>query len=771
MVPLPGGGFGSSTEAAYLASNMTKDKAWADFKAGRIGSKEMERITGYKSGSRPSAGGWKPPTEGSSTPTTRPPKPGDIKLGPGGLPPEFRNQGNTAIPADFKPGVIMPTETERQEMENNPNFINGLPPGMNPAGTPSAAWNAPQSPQQPNSRPISGSGTAFVDDKGNKPPIKPGSGIGKPGPMPPYMGGDALYFDDKGNKPNRPQAGGSEWQNGTVGPTNTAWTGYGNPPRPVPMPPWGGGDNPYTPEIEPPRNKPPMLQPGIVEAGFSATSVTPEFNYTDPKKFKKEMLNLKQDIREAQADGDTEKLNRLIDKQNKANYTVQGLNAGLSQEEAARYAKREADIDAKAKAKGGAGGRIEEPGTVERRQQDKPRNQEARQNTLDRAEAQRLANGTPEEQAKYDKLKRAGQLPGQDGKPITPIADPVDRGGKTRKPIADPVDRGGGSQQPTAQSMFQDIDARNRANEQAQQAAQSREAQRNQAARDAVAQKHGYANAEEAAKNGMQIGNPGGKPPGGSGGGGGGGGGGGRGGGKGKGKGAPQGRETAKERNARMEAAADKRRDAQYKADRRQDAINEGYSRLDPEGSKKFFERARDKKEANNQKQGNNPRPSSKPSNSSGNVHHSKASGGKGWQGYADDWTAEANRLRKAGDLKGAAEAEKAAKQYSSYKEGDNPYASIPKLSDKNKPSSPANTGEVSNDNSLNLGMPDTSSVPDITYTPGSPNTTGNPLSSNNTGFNNGGGMGGGQGGGGGGGNSGSGGRFVTINGQVRYFA
>jgi len=718
-------------------------------------------------------------------------KPGDIKIGPGGLPPEFRNKGNIATPADFKPGFIMPTEAERQAFENHPNFIKGLPPGMNPAGTPSAAWNAPQSPQQPNSRPIQSSLT------GTPPPKWDGSSRGpeslryqewlranpnavrpeKPQEIrntgPDNIGGrpsklPSPFVDDKGNKPPIKPGG-----------------GIGS--KPYPMPPWGGGDNPYTPEFEQPNNRPPMQRPS-----FGAdTSVTPEFNYTDPKKFKKEMLNLKQDIREAQADGDTDKLNRLIDKQNRANYTVQGLNAGLSQEEAARYAKREADIDAKAKAKGGAGGRIEEPGTLKsgiRRKEDvdmedlqrranggdqraqievakqqpannftgkspyarttpeeswalekaaaagdkrakdeialrkqtkdetgnhtlsmsRPaldslhglkgtpaqieaaelvKNRQGGVPTITPSEAQRLANGTPEEQAKYDKLKRAGQLPGQDGKPITPIADPVNRGPRT----ADFQDRNRDG-----------IDDRDQGNN------------RNQGGGGGGGGKEKPDEKKPEPKKPPQ------EPPGRGGGGGGGGGRGNRG---------PQPRETAKERNARLEAEADSRRDAQYKADERQRAIDEGYSTLDPLGSKKFFEGNKERKEKEK---------------------------------------AEADQKRADAKAKRDENSKNAKWNQSSNKEGDNPYASIPKLSNQGGDQG-GGGGELDANGNLNLGLPQ-DPTQNTTYTPGSPNTTGKPLSSNNTGWSNGGGMGGGQGGGGGGGNSGSGGRFVTINGQVRYF-
>jgi len=84
------------------------------------------------------------------------------------------------------------------------------------------------------------------------------------------------------------------------------------------------------------------------------------FTYADPKKFKREMMFLQQDIEKAQADRDTTLVERLKAKQNKATNTAQALKAGLSQEEASQYADREANISLRASAnrnapQGGAG--------------------------------------------------------------------------------------------------------------------------------------------------------------------------------------------------------------------------------------------------------------------------------------------------------------------------------------------------------------------------------------------------------------------------------
>lgn len=598
IVPLPGGGFGSSTQANWQNSNIAKDKAWADFKAGRISGKEMEKITGYKNGSTPSAGGWRPPTEGSSTPS------------------------------------------------NNST------------------------------------------------------------------------------------------------------------------PPWEDGDNPYTPEIERPIDRPSMERPvGIkkIEQPMSAagliaggSSVMPDFSYSDPKKYKKEMLSLDQDIREAQADGDTARADRLLEKKQRANYTVQGLNAGLTEAEAQKYAEREAAIDSKNKAKvpnSGLWKDADMPASVPvQRREDKPRDADRRE-AIDEAKAQRLANGTPKEQAEYERLKRAGQLPGQDGRPIE---DPY---GKLK---------------------------------------QSKPSYGNDARTTEMRDKNGNGKDDRDEGQQKQVqqptqgGSSGGRGEGGGSGGGRGGSGGSGGGGRGKGgKGQPQ--ETAKQRNARLEAEADKRRDAQFKANEIQSAIDEGYSRLDPLGSKKFFENAKAKKEQEKQKQAEkqaeNPRGSAtnKPASNVTNKpasqntqtyspHASTDRGGKGWQGYADDWQKEGDRLRKVGDLKGAAEADKARDYYLKQKEGDNPFATVPKLSGKdNQPQTPL--GNI-NANQPELGplfSPDDS---DLYNNTGGNNTGGNNTSGNNVSWNNGGGMSGGQGGGGGNsGSGGSGGRFVTINGEVRYFA
>lgn len=175
-------------------------------------------------------------------------------------------------------------------------------------------------------------------------------------------------------------------------------------------------------------------------------------------------------------------------------------------------------------------------------------------------EADRILREDPN---KYDRMKRAGQIPGNQKIYDEAVRDAQKMAGSRPSSAASqprPESRiiqptsgqnqnisasgSGPRKEPTAGEMAAQMDKQNRAKEMAAQAAQqraaARKAEENQAARDAAARKMGFPNAAAAEKAGARIGNIGDKLP--IGGGGGGRRGGGRGGSGGRGL-------TAKERN------------------------------------------------------------------------------------------------------------------------------------------------------------------------------------------------------------------------------